>query len=158
MPTDEQILLFLDTEIEKRKRWLAMFESQPPRGERFLNGYNRTIHELKRFEHDRERHLRRIEDVRVKASENDKTAKTVTSKATSRKPKRVDPEVAKRTALVRSNPNTPANELCEIFDRANVPLPARWQEAGLTAWSKVYKNSDYRSRIQTLISKAKRNN
>ena len=55
MPTREQILLLLDIKIEERKRWLAMFESQPPRGDRHWGGYKRTIEELKRFEAERDR-------------------------------------------------------------------------------------------------------
>ncbi len=70
-----------------------------------------------------------------------------------RRPERSNPEVAKRAALVRSNPNTPAQEMCEIFDRNNVPLHAKWLDAGFKTWSKAYKDSKYLSRIQTLISK-----
>jgi hypothetical protein len=158
MPTDERILLFLDAQIEERKRRLAMFESQPPRGDRHWGGYKSTILELKQFEHDREKLLRRIEDDRAEASRNDKAAETVESKATSRKPKKGDPEVAKRAVVVRSNPNTPANDLCEIFDRNNVPLPAKWQAAGFKTWSQAYRDSNYRSKIQTVISKHRQNN
>lgn len=73
-------------------------------------------------------------------------------------PERVDPEVAKRRALVKSNPNAIASEMCQIFDREKVPLPPKWQEAGFQSWSKAYKMAKYRSRIDVLISKDKRNN
>ena len=66
---------------------------------------------------------------------------------------RSDPEVAKRVALVKANPGVPAAEMCEIFDRETVPLSAKWLDAGLQTWSRAYKNSDYRGRIDTLISK-----
>jgi len=74
------------------------------------------------------------------------------------KPVRGEPEVAKRVSLVGSNPNAAAKEMCEIFDRDNVPLPAKWLEAGLKTWSQAYRNSDYRSGIHTLISKDRRKN
>jgi len=75
------------------------------------------------------------------------------AKAAETKSPRMDPEVAKRVALVKANPGIPANEICEIFDREKVPLPMRWLAAGLQTWSRAYKNSDYRRRIDTLISK-----
>jgi len=75
------------------------------------------------------------------------------AKAAESKSARIDPEVAKRAALVKANPGIPADEMCETFDRENVPLPTRWHAAGLQSWSRAYKNSDYRSRIYTLISK-----
>ena len=74
------------------------------------------------------------------------------------KPERGDPEVAKRAVLVRSNPNSSAEEMCHILDREKVPLSAKWLDAGLQTWSKAYKNPGYRGRIHTLISKARRKN
>jgi hypothetical protein len=74
-------------------------------------------------------------------------------KAAKTKSPRIDPEVAKRVALVKANPGIPADEVCETLDREHVPLPAKWLAAGLQTWKKAYKNSDYRSRIDTLISK-----
>jgi hypothetical protein len=67
-----------------------------------------------------------------------------------------DPEVAKRRALVRSNLSALANEICEIFDRERVPFPRRWSDAGFSSWSKAYKHSNYRTRIDTLVSKDRR--
>jgi hypothetical protein len=46
--------------------------------------------------------------------------------------------------------------MCEIFDREHVPLPLRWQGAGFSSWVKAYENSNYRDRIDVLISKDKR--
>jgi len=63
------------------------------------------------------------------------------------------PEVAKRRALVRSNPGVPAKEITEIFDRENVPLPSKLQDAGFNSWSRLYANPKYRNRIKVLISK-----
>jgi hypothetical protein len=64
-----------------------------------------------------------------------------------------DPEVAKRRTLVRSNPKVPAKEMCEIFHREKVPLPEKWQEAGLKSWPQAYADSKYRKRVKVLISK-----
>jgi hypothetical protein len=73
-------------------------------------------------------------------------------------PRRNDPEVAKRAALVRSNLSISAEEMCEIFDRQKVPLPVKYQAAGFGTWSQAYKNPAYRSRIHTLISKDRQRN
>jgi hypothetical protein len=78
--------------------------------------------------------------------------------ANASKSAKIDPEVAKRGALVKANSGVPAAEMCEIFDRRSVPLPAKWRAAGFQSWSRTYKNSNYRSRIDTLISKARLKN
>lgn len=67
-----------------------------------------------------------------------------------------DPDVAKRRALVRANPNVSAQEMCEVFDREHVPLPSKWQGTGLRSWIEAYKSLQYRSRIRVLISKDRR--
>jgi hypothetical protein len=85
------------------------------------------------------------------AQNNGKTAQAVGRK-TNTLHKR-DPEVAKRTALVGSNPGTSAQDMCEIFDRESVPLPRKWQEAGLKTWRQAYRDASYHSKIDTLISK-----
>jgi hypothetical protein len=66
-----------------------------------------------------------------------------------------DPEVAKRRSLVRANSDASAQEMCEIFDRMNVPLPSRWQGKGFASWEHAHNNSNYRKRIGVLISKDK---
>ena len=68
---------------------------------------------------------------------------------------RSDPEVAKRRVLVRSNSTASAGEMCQIFDRTNVPLPTKWNEA-FSTWARAYKDDNYRGRIHTLISKDRR--
>ena len=68
-----------------------------------------------------------------------------------------DPEVAKRRALIKANPDVPAREMCEIFDREKVPLPLKWQAARIQSWSNAYKDTNYRRRIQVIITKDKRN-
>jgi hypothetical protein len=77
-------------------------------------------------------------------------------RATSKKNKKnrhSDPEVQKRKALVKCNPHVSAVEMCEIFDRQHVLLPAKWQHAGFRTWCKTYRNSTYRKRIHVLIAK-----
>jgi hypothetical protein len=68
-----------------------------------------------------------------------------------------DPEVAKRRALVRSNPGLSASEMCEIFDRERVPPPSKYVMAGFKSWLQAYKDSNYKSKIQILVSKDRRN-
>lgn len=67
--------------------------------------------------------------------------------------KNVDPETAKRRALVKSNPDASAKELCEIFDRERVPLPPKWKDGGYTSWTKAYRDPHYRRRTDVLVSK-----
>jgi plasmid stabilization system protein ParE len=83
-------------------------------------------------------------------------AKSKSSNAVSGKPDRHNPAVAGRAVIVRSNPGVQANEMCQIFDRQEVPLPARWLGTGFRTWTGACKNPHYRSKIQTIISKDKR--
>lgn len=64
----------------------------------------------------------------------------------------MDEGAAKRRAIVKSNPNLSARELCELFDRLRVPVPRRWKDAEIEWWTKAYHQSRFRSRVQTLIS------
>jgi len=66
---------------------------------------------------------------------------------------RDDPEVAKRRKLAKSNPDVPAKEICEIFDREKVPIPSKWQGAGLKSWHQAYADSKYRKNVKVLVSK-----
>lgn len=66
---------------------------------------------------------------------------------------RIDAEVAKRRALVKANPGLVAREMCELFDRKQVPLPQPWQDAGFHSWIEAYQRAEYRRRIRVLISK-----
>ena len=68
------------------------------------------------------------------------------------------PEVAKRRALVRDNPDATADDLCAIFDRLDSPvqLPRKWVAAGIKSWVMAYKDPRYRTRIGTMISKDRR--
>ena len=70
-----------------------------------------------------------------------------------------DPEVEKRRALVRRNKWTQARELCDLFDRENVPLPARWEDTGTKSWKELYaKFPDYRRKIDVIVSKDRKAN
>ncbi len=74
-----------------------------------------------------------------------------------RKPQTCDPEVAKRRSLVKSNPDVPAEEMCEIFDRQHVPLTIEIGGiGGFRTWPEAYRHPHYRKRIQVLITKEAR--
>ena len=64
----------------------------------------------------------------------------------------MDEEVAKRRAIIRSNPNLSARELCELFDHRRVPVPSGWKDAGIEWWTKAYQ-SRFRGRVYNLISR-----
>ena len=64
----------------------------------------------------------------------------------------MDERVTKRKAIVRSNPNLSAWELCEIFDHCGVPVPTRWKDAEIEWWTKAYQ-SHFRGRVKAIISK-----
>jgi len=64
----------------------------------------------------------------------------------------MDEEVAKRRAIVRSNPNLSAKELCELFDHRQVPVPRQWKDAGTEWWTKAFHQRRFRVRVQNLIS------
>jgi hypothetical protein len=68
--------------------------------------------------------------------------------------KKRDPEVAKRRALVKSNAGVSVRELCEIFDREKVPVPAIWQAAGHKTWIEAHRK--YPTRIKVIVSKDRR--
>jgi hypothetical protein len=71
---------------------------------------------------------------------------------------RGNPEVAKRSSLVESDPDATAHDVCEIFDRERVALPSKWLGAGFSKWGKACRDANYRGRIQTMISKYKKRN
>ncbi|MGA7918071.1 MAG: hypothetical protein WCA38_00270 [Candidatus Acidiferrales bacterium] len=66
---------------------------------------------------------------------------------------RRDPEVLKRRGVVASNPDVSAREMCVIFDRKNVLLPSKWEQAVFRSWHQAYRDRKYRKRIHVLISK-----
>ena len=70
--------------------------------------------------------------------------------------KKADADVAKRRTLAKTNRRMLVSELCELLGREAVPLPSKWQDAGFRSWSQAYKDANYRSRIDVLISKDRR--
>ncbi len=105
---------------------------------------------------------REIEEMQVEYSNRNADTRTVDEAVGSKAGKSAgkpqaqavaDPEVAKRRALVKANGDVKASELCEIFDRTKVPLPSKWQAAGVQSWSQAYLNAEYRKRIDVIISK-----
>jgi len=59
----------------------------------------------------------------------------------------------KRRAIVTSNQHLSAKELCAIFDSREIPVPRRWNDAGVEWWTKAYQQIRFRGRVQTLIAK-----
>ena len=63
----------------------------------------------------------------------------------------IDEEVARRRAIVKQHPETPADRLCRIFDERRVPLPKGWP---FEKWGQAYnKDPKYRQRIHVIISR-----
>ena len=65
----------------------------------------------------------------------------------------VNEGIAKRRAIIRSNPNLSARELCELFDHRQVPVPGRWEDGGIQWWTKAYHRRRFRSLVRRLILK-----
>ena len=68
--------------------------------------------------------------------------------------KKANPEVAKRRTIVARNLAFSHAELCARFDFENVLLPPSFEHT--TSWKDAYKKPEFRSRIQTIISKDRR--
>lgn len=65
----------------------------------------------------------------------------------------LDEGIAKRRAVVKSNPNLSAKELCEMFDHHRIAVPKQWKDADIEWWTKAYHQSRFRGRVRNLISK-----
>jgi hypothetical protein len=147
--------IFLSKLKEQREvleRRLATWKSKE------MPAYRRTVEKKAELERNIE-HLSALQVHNAAAAPGPR--KQVETKSRSRRAivqpsgKAVDPEVAKRNALIKANPNTPARELCDIFDRESVPLPEKWIEAGIKSWHMAYKNLKYRRRIDVIVSKVR---
>ena len=66
-----------------------------------------------------------------------------------------DLDVIKRCAIVKQNPGVEAIGLCTVFDNEHIPLPPKWT---VSNWANAYRSSEYRSRVQVIISKDKKRN
>jgi hypothetical protein len=73
------------------------------------------------------------------------------SQKKSRIVRKVNPEVAKRRAIVARNLGRSAAEVCGLFDLDSVPLPSGFENLG--GWKEAYNEPRFRSRVDTLISK-----
>lgn len=107
------------------------------------------------------RRKRLREQITVAEGEPDNARRAAEAHAASEgdaKRRKSDSEVAKRRALVRANPGLKAREMCVIFDRHSVALPPKWLVAGYDRWGYVYKVAQYRSKIDSLISKDRHKN
>ena len=69
-----------------------------------------------------------------------------------------DEKIAKRRAIVKSNPKLSVKELCEIFDQRQIPVPRRWKDAGIEWWTKAYHQGRFRGRVHNLVSKDRARN
>jgi hypothetical protein len=65
----------------------------------------------------------------------------------------LDEDVAQRRAIVNSNPNLSAKELCEIFDHHRIAVPKAWKDANIDWWTKAYRQSRFRVRVHNLVSR-----
>jgi hypothetical protein len=75
-----------------------------------------------------------------------------------RLPKDRDWRFMRRRKLVEQNSELTAREICDLFDRQQVPLPKRYYAAGFRRWSLAYKNPKYRGNIDKLIADDRRKN
>ena len=62
-------------------------------------------------------------------------------------------DTAKRRAIVKSNPNLSAKELCEMFDHHRIPVLRRWKDAGIEWWMQAYRQRRFIGRVHGLVSK-----
>jgi len=67
------------------------------------------------------------------------------------RPRKSDPDVVKRRAIVKQNLTVKAEGLCRLFDANNVPLPNSMKEAG--SWERAYRANQYRQAIHALVSR-----
>lgn len=70
---------------------------------------------------------------------------------------KVQPDVAKRRAIVARHPNEPAVRLCADFDDAKIPVNDNWKAAGIESWVQAHRtDARYRNRIDKMISEDKK--
>jgi hypothetical protein len=70
--------------------------------------------------------------------------------AQSKLPMDADPDVVKRRAIVKQNPELSARRLCGLFDDERIPLPKSMQ--GATSWVSAYtKSKKFRHAIDAMI-------
>ena len=65
----------------------------------------------------------------------------------------LDEDVAKRRAIVSSNPSLSAKELCAKFDHHRIAVPKGWKDADIEWWMKAYRHRRFRVRVHNLISR-----
>ena len=64
-----------------------------------------------------------------------------------------DKNIAKRRAIVKSNPNLSVKELCKMFDQRQIPVRRRWKTAGIEWWTRAYHQGRFRGWVNKLVSK-----
>jgi hypothetical protein len=70
-------------------------------------------------------------------------------------PLNADPDIAKRRAIIKQNPESDLPRLCTMFDQANVPTPKGWIQ---DEWAAACRNAKYRQLIHQIVSKDRRKN
>ena len=64
---------------------------------------------------------------------------------------RRQPDVAKRRAIVKNNPNMEGLGLCALFEAEKIPLPKQMQEA--ETWTKAWRTPALKHALESLISR-----
>jgi hypothetical protein len=83
-----------------------------------------------------------LEDGKVRTAVRDKPSCSGAQK---------DHWVSARRTFLRQNRGVPDQELCEMLDREEMPLPKSYSEAGYKTWSDAWR--ERKSRIQVMFSK-----
>lgn len=76
------------------------------------------------------------------------------SKRQSKSTRDSDPDIIKRRAIVKQNPQLTAQGICELFDANGIPLTKNAREA--TSWCKAFKAPQWRHSVEALISRDRR--
>lgn len=66
-------------------------------------------------------------------------------------PSAIDPDIAKRRAIVKQNPSLRADGICQLFDFHGIPLPKSMKEA--KGWASAYRTKQHRHAIESLIAR-----
>jgi len=106
----------------------------------------RLYHQRDKYRQKLARLIRKAEQPAISPTKDERAASKGMARGHSA---RTTPDVAKRRAIVKLNPEVPVQGLCRLFDHDRVPLPKAWL---VPSWERAYKNSNYRKRIQVIVS------
>jgi hypothetical protein len=145
VPTLDEQISYLKVEMRELDRSLERW------ADRSMPAYKRTLQMRKEKQANYDRLLQLVME-----GERPSMSGRGSSRTKKRLPRRgqyADPDVARRRKLVGSSPGLSTLEICRLLDRKTVPLPHRWQNAGLKSWASTYQRVDYRRRVHVVISK-----